>query len=64
MLFLKPGVKKKNREYFFSLFVLLAMLRKRLDSSQFRRICIMESPEHNWANISSTIFPEMLVFGK
>ena len=24
----------------------------------------MESSEHNWANISETICPEMLVFGK
>ena len=24
----------------------------------------MESSEHNWANISQTIWPEMLVFGK
>ena len=31
---------------------------------KFRRICIMKSSEHNWANISETIFPEMLVFGK
>ena len=29
----------------------------------FRKIC-MESSEHNWANISETICPEMLVFGK
>ena len=29
----------------------------------FRRIC-KESSEHNWANISETICPEMLVFGK
>ena len=28
-----------------------------------RRIC-MESSEHNWANVSETICPEMLVFGK
>ena len=30
---------------------------------KFRRIC-MESSEHHWANISETICPEMLVFGK
>ena len=24
----------------------------------------MESSEHNWANISETVCPEMLVFGK
>ena len=24
----------------------------------------MESSEHNWANISETIYPTMLVFGK
>ena len=30
---------------------------------KFRRIC-MESSEHNWANISETIYPTMLVFGK
>ena len=30
---------------------------------KFRRIC-MESSEHNWANISETICPTMLVFGK
>ena len=30
---------------------------------RFRRIC-MESSEHNWANISETIGPKMLVFGK
>ena len=30
---------------------------------KFRRICL-ESSEHNWANISETICPETLVFGK
>ena len=30
---------------------------------KFRRIC-MESSKHNWANISETICPTMLVFGK
>ena len=46
MLFLKPDVTKKNREFYF-----------------FRRT-FMESSEHNWANSSETICPEMLVFGK
>ena len=48
MLFLKPDVTKKNRELFF------------------RRICMesSHSSEHNWANISETICPEILVFGK
>ena len=30
---------------------------------KFRRIC-MESSPHNWANISETICPKMLIFGK
>ena len=30
---------------------------------KFRGIC-MESSQHNWANTSETICPEMLVFGK
>ena len=58
----------------FSLFVLLDLLFTASNlifdlglsvSTQvkFRKIC-MESSEHNWANISQTICPEMLVFGK
>ena len=39
------------------------MLFLKPDVVFFRRIC-MESSEHNWANISGTICPEMLVFGK
>ena len=31
--------------------------------AKFRRIC-MESSKHNWANISETICPTMLIFGK
>ena len=30
---------------------------------RFRRIC-MESSEHNWASMSETICPTVLVFGK
>ena len=44
--------------YFWSL-----MWLKKIENCFFRRIC-MESSEHNWANISETICPEMLVFGK
>ena len=71
MLFLKPDASKKNREFFFLkfLFVLLDLLFTAnnlifdLFKVKFRRIC-MESPEHNWANISETICPKTLVFGK
>ena len=69
MLFLKPGVTKT-----VWLFVLLDLLFTASNlvfdlglnvetQVKFRRIC-MESSEHNWANISETICPEMLVFGK
>ena len=34
-----------------------------LTQVKFRRIC-MESSEHSWANITETICPEMLIFGK
>ena len=30
---------------------------------KFRRVC-MEFSKHNWATISATICPEMLIFGK
>ena len=30
---------------------------------KFRRVCI-EFSKHNWATISETICPEMLIFGK
>ena len=30
---------------------------------KFRRVC-MEFSKHNWATISETICPEMLIFGK
>ena len=30
---------------------------------KFRRVC-MEFSKHNWATISETIRPEMLIFGK
>ena len=30
---------------------------------QFRRVC-MEFSEYNWATISETICPKMLIFGK
>ena len=36
---------------------------KKIENCFFRKIC-MESSEHNWVNISETICPEMLVFGK
>ena len=74
MLFLKPDVTKKKYRILFSLFVLLDLLFTANNlifdlglnvwtQAKFRRIC-MESSEHNWANISETICPEMLVFGK
>ena len=63
MLFLKPVVKKKkNREFFLSLFALLHLLLT-ASKLKFKRICI-ELSEQNWANISETVCPEMLVFGK
>ena len=33
-----------------------------MNQAKFRRIC-MESSQHNWANISETICPELLIFG-
>ena len=62
MLFLMAGVKKQR--ILFSLFVMLFDLGLNVSTQvKFRRIC-MESSEHNWANISETICPEMLVLGK
>ena len=69
MLLLKPDVTKT-----VWLFVLLDLLFTASNlvfdlglnvetQVKFRRIC-MESSGHNWANISETICPEMLVFGK
>ena len=69
MLFLKPDVTKT-----VWLFVLLDLLFTASNlvfdlglnietQVKFRRICV-KSSEHNWANISETICPEMLVFGK
>ena len=66
-------LRKKILE-FISLFVLLDLLITITNlifdlglnvytQVKFRRIC-GESSEHNWANISETICPEMLVFGK
>ena len=34
-----------------------------VDPKKFRRVC-MEFSKHNWATISETICPEMLIFGK
>ena len=62
MLFLKPDVKKKNREFFFSLFVLFDLLLTASNlifelgpsvwtQVKLRRIC-MASSEHNWAWMS------------
>ena len=34
-----------------------------MNQAKFRRIC-MESSEHNWANISETICPKLLIFGE
>ena len=34
-----------------------------INRAKFRRICV-ESSQHNWANISETICPELLIFGK
>ena len=34
-----------------------------MKQAKFRRIC-MESSQHNWANISETIWPELLIFGE
>ena len=62
MLFLKPGVKKKIENSFFHCLLLLDLLLT-ASKLKFKRIC-MESSEQNWANISETICPEMLVFGK
>ena len=72
MLFLKPDVRKI--EILFSLFVLLDLLLTASNlifdlglnvetQVKFRRICTVSS-EHNTANISERICPEMLVFGK
>ena len=74
MLFLKPDMTTKKILEFISLFVLLDLLITTTNlifdlglnvytQVKFRRIC-RESSEHNWANISETICPEMLVFGK
>ena len=35
----------------------------RVDPKKFRRVC-MEFSKDNWATISETICPEMLIFGK
>ena len=40
-----------------------ATIKRATKMVQLRRIC-MESSKHNWANISETICPEMLDFGK
>ena len=34
-----------------------------VDPKKFRRVC-MEFSKHNWATISETVCPEMLIFGK
>ena len=34
-----------------------------VDQKKFRRVC-MEFSKHNWAMISETICPQMLIFGK
>ena len=72
MLFLKPDMTTKKILEFISLFVLLDLLITTTNlifdlglnvytQVKFRRIC-RESSEHNWANISETICPEILVF--
>ena len=64
MLFFKPDVTKKNRELLFTASNPIFDLGLNVQSQVKFRIICMESSEHNWANISETICPEMLVFGK
>ena len=73
MLFLKPDVKKNREIFFHCLFCYtgysppvtsyLTWVSTFRPKYKFRSIC-MESLDHNWANISETICPEKLVFGK
>ena len=63
MQFLKPDVTKKNREFFFSLFVLLDLLFT-ASNLTFERLDPSQILEGFWASISETSCPEMLVFGK
>ena len=57
VLLLPPVVARENNPSKFDLGLNV------MTEVKFRMIC-MESSEHNWANISETICPTMLVFGK